>query len=301
MHYPIKLHQIRAFVEVSRRGSIRAAARELGLSQPGLTKAIRELEEGLGAALLVRTSRGVTLTDSGRAFDQHAHLIIEELRRARENVEQLNGVLRGQIVMGASATVARTLLPQVVGRFRRELPNVRLRVIEGQLSSMVAGLRDGELDFSINTLSSGVLDSDLEALPLFSTPFVVVLRRDHPKAGARRLKELIDCDWVLPTARSGYYADLADTLERHGFSRDQVSVVCDSFTTSLNLIQHSEMVGAFAAQMTAQHGMGELMELTLDDSLPLATFHMIKRRGVPLTPVAARLAKLCEYESRGTE
>lgn len=300
MQYPIKLHQIRAFVEVSRRGSIRAAARELGLSQPGLTKAIRELEEGLGAALLLRTSHGVTLTESGRAFEQHAHLILEELRRARENVEQLNGVLRGQIVLGVSATVARTLLPQVVARFRRELPNVKLRVIEGQLSSMATGLRDGNVDFSINTVSSGVLESDLEAQPLFTKPFVVVMRRNHPRSGARHLRELLDCDWVLPTARSGYYADLADTLETHGFPRDQVSVVCDSFTTSLNLIQHSDMVGAFASQMTAQHGMGELMELTLEDPLPVATFHLVKRRGVPLTPVASRLARLFEFESRGT-
>ncbi|GHB25574.1 LysR family transcriptional regulator [Salinicola rhizosphaerae] len=300
MQYPIKLHQIRAFVEVSRCGSIRGAARELGLSQPALTKAIRELEEGLGAALLLRTSQGVTLTDSGRAFDQHAHLIIEELRRARENVEQLNGVLRGQIVLGVSATVARTLLPQVVARFRRELPNVKLRVIEGQLSSMAAGLRDGNVDFSINTVSSGVLESDLEAQPLFTKPFVVVMRRNHPKSGARHLRELIDCDWVLPTARSGYYADLADTLERHGFARDQVSVVCDSFTTSLNLLQHSDMVGAFASQMTAQHGMGELVELMLEDPLPVAAFHLVKRRGVPLTPVASRLARLFEIESRAS-
>lgn len=300
MQYLIKLHQIRAFVEVTHHGSIRAAARELGLSQPALTKAIRELEEGLGAALLLRTSQGVTLTDCGRAFEQHARLIIEELRRARENVEQLNGILRGQIAMGASATVARTLLPQVVGRFRRELPGVKLRVIEGQLSSMIAGLRDGEVDFSINTVSTGMLENDLEALPLFSKPFVVVMRRDHPKSAARRLRELIDCDWVLPTARSGYYADLADTLENHGFSRQRVRVVCDSFTTSLNLIQHSDMVGAFASQMTAQHGMGELTELTLEDPLPMATFHLVKRRGVPLTPAAARLAQMFEYESRGS-
>lgn len=298
MQYPIKLHQIRAFVEVSRHGSIRAAARELGLSQPALTKAIRELEEGLGAALLLRTTRGVTLTECGHAFEQHAQLIVEELRRARENVEQLNGVMRGQVVVGASATVARTLLPQVVARFRRELPHVKLRVIEGQLSSMLAGLREGNVDFSINTVSSGVLESDLEAQPLFTKPFVVVMRRDHPRSRARRLSELIDCDWVLPTARSGYYADLAIALERHGFSRDQVSVVCDSFTTSLNLIQHSDMVGAFASQMTAQHGMGELVELTLEDPLPVATFHLVKRHGVPLTPVAAQLAKIFEFESR---
>lgn len=73
------MHQLRAFVSVARQGSIRAASRMQNLSQPALTKSIKELEENLGARLFVRRRQGVTLTDCGDAFFKRASLILEEL------------------------------------------------------------------------------------------------------------------------------------------------------------------------------------------------------------------------------
>ncbi|MFT4292559.1 LysR family transcriptional regulator, partial [Enterobacter sp.] len=82
MSFQVKFHQIRAFVEVARQGSIRGASRALNLSQPALTKSIKELEEGIAAQLFVRRSKGVALTECGESFYQHANLILEELRAA---------------------------------------------------------------------------------------------------------------------------------------------------------------------------------------------------------------------------
>lgn len=76
MAFQIKFHQIRAFVEVAREGSIRGASRALAVSQPALTKAIKELEEGLSAQLFVRRSRG-GVNRQWRKFYQHASLILE--------------------------------------------------------------------------------------------------------------------------------------------------------------------------------------------------------------------------------
>jgi LysR family transcriptional regulator of abg operon len=81
MTFQIKFHQIRAFVEVARQGSIRGASRTLNLSQPALTKSIKELEEGMAAQLFVRRSKGVALTECGEGFYQRARLILEERRR----------------------------------------------------------------------------------------------------------------------------------------------------------------------------------------------------------------------------
>ncbi|HHU5903329.1 TPA: LysR substrate-binding domain-containing protein [Klebsiella pneumoniae] len=93
MAFQIKFHQIRAFVEVAREGSIRGASRALAVSQPALTKAIKELEEGLSAQLFVRRSQGVALTDNGESFYQHASLILEELRAAQDELLQRQGEL----------------------------------------------------------------------------------------------------------------------------------------------------------------------------------------------------------------
>ncbi len=108
MAFQIKFHQIRAFVEVAREGSIRGASRALAVSQPALTKAIKELEEGLSAQLFVRRSQGVALTDNGESFYQHASLILEELRAAQDELLQRQGEQAGQINIGLGASVARS-------------------------------------------------------------------------------------------------------------------------------------------------------------------------------------------------
>lgn len=103
MSFQIKFHQIRAFVEVARQGSIRGASRTLNLSQPALTKSIKELEEGMAAQLFVRRSKGVALTECGEGFYHRANLILEELRAAQDDIRQRQGELAGQINIGMGA------------------------------------------------------------------------------------------------------------------------------------------------------------------------------------------------------
>ena len=114
MAFQIKFHQIRAFVEVAREGSIRGASRALAVSQPALTKAIKELEEGLSAQLFVRRRQGVALTDNGESFYQHASLILEELRAAQDELLQRQGEQAGQINIGLGASVARSLMGELM-------------------------------------------------------------------------------------------------------------------------------------------------------------------------------------------
>lgn len=99
MAFQIKFHQIRAFVEVAREGSIRGASRALAVSQPALTKAIKELEEGLSAQLFVRRSQGVALTDNGESFYQHASLILRSCGRRRMNCCSARGNRPGKLIL----------------------------------------------------------------------------------------------------------------------------------------------------------------------------------------------------------
>ncbi|WP_445621026.1 LysR substrate-binding domain-containing protein [Kushneria sp. Sum13] len=293
-----RLHHIRAFVAAATHGSIRSAARELGMSQPAMTRAIRELETLMGAALLVRGASGVTMTDSGRAFERHARMIVSELARARDSVDQVSGRAHGHVAIGVSATVARTILPAAVARFQKEYPQVSMHLQEGQLSALVERLRSGALDFTISTVDTGTLDHDLRIQHLFDKPFVVVMRHDHPLAETTDPDMLRQARWVLPTPRSGYYAGLYRWLDEKHIINAQSHLECDAFTTSLNLIAQSDMVGVFAQGMVAHHGMAGLIELSLETPLPPARFYLVRHNERPLTPAAERLAQLCEYESR---
>ncbi|MBN1086996.1 LysR family transcriptional regulator [Erwinia aphidicola] len=284
----IKLHQLRAFVDVARHGSIRAASRAAGLSQPALTKSIQELEEVLGARLFIRRRQGVALTEIGDNFFQHASLIIEELRVAQEDIQQRLGLAGGTVNIGVGGSIARTLMPQVITQFRRQFPNVKIRIVEGQLVSMIPELRQGELDFTINTSYPGHLDSELSYERLMEREYRVVVRKGHLCQHATSLAELQHCDWTMPTPRGSYYRLLHDM----GMA-PAISVTCETFMACTSLIAQSDFVSILSSDVIGDPILGnQLVALNIKEQLPNATFYLIQRKDTTLTPMGAELARL---------
>ena len=89
MRYLPKLHQVNVFNEVIRSGSIRSAAKKMNLTQPALTRALQELEHNMGATLMIRSNEGVTLTEAGKSFAIRANLILSELEKAADEIEEI--------------------------------------------------------------------------------------------------------------------------------------------------------------------------------------------------------------------
>lgn len=288
----VKLHQLQSFVEVARHGSIRAAARYLSLSQPALTKAIQELENCLGARLFLRHRQGMVLTDCGEAYFRHASLIMEELRVAREDIQQRLGQASGRVNIGIGASVAHTVMPTIIHRFHRLYPRVKLRITEGQLVAMIHELRQGELDFTINTYSGSSYDNELLYEKLMEKEYCVVVRRDHPLQQAHSLEDLMDYEWTLPTPRGSYYTqlfELFDTLPR----QPHVSVTCETLLSNISLVTKTDFISILSRDITRDPILGDrLRVLELDKPLPKATFYLIQRKDTMLSPMGAQLAKL---------
>ena len=118
----MRLTQLRDFVAVATQRSLRAAARELGIAQPSLTKSIQALEKELGASLFNRTSRGAEITPIGAAFLTRSHLIIEEMRRAKEEVRQLTESDHGEVSFGISTAPTLMFLSRSLQDFQRKFP-----------------------------------------------------------------------------------------------------------------------------------------------------------------------------------
>lgn len=288
----IKMHQLRAFVAVSQQGSIRAASRLLNLSQPALTKSVKELEDSLGAQLFIRRRQGVTLTECGEIFFKRASLILEELRVAQEDIAQRLGATSGQVNIGIGASIARTIMPEVIDRFHREFPQVRVRIAEGQLVSMIPELRQGQLDFTINTYYPSAYDNELLYEKLMDKEYRVVCRRGHPLEKARSINELLDCDWTLPTPRGSYYKLLHEMFSEMDVE-PKVSVVCETFMSCTSLLAKTDFLSVLSSDIINDPVIGpSLAALDLDLPLPRATFHLIQRKDSTLSPMAAHLAHL---------
>jgi LysR family hydrogen peroxide-inducible transcriptional activator len=181
------LRQLEYLVAIADLGSFHRAARACGVSQPGLSAQIRQLESLLDLHLLERDRRRVLLTPAGEELVRRARVVLAEARGLVETANALQRPLCGALRLGVIPTVAPYLLPRALARVRRRHPELRLRLREAQTADLVAALERGELDVLLLALEAPL--GALETLALFRDPFHVALPASHPLARRRRLRE----------------------------------------------------------------------------------------------------------------
>lgn len=193
----MKLHQLRAIVAICESGSIQEASRLLHISQPALSKGIKELEAELGVPLLVRSNRGITATEFGERLVRRARLILEEVRRAREEIDTLKGVMDGRLSIGVSPVTPGVQFINSLSRYRKRYPKVQVQINELRPSKLMEGLREGQLDLVLTSLPESRSADGFHWTELYEQPAVLAVRKGHPLRGARSLRELLDQEWLL--------------------------------------------------------------------------------------------------------
>lgn len=240
----MKVHQLRYLSFVASEGSIRAAARALGLTQATVTQGLRELEAHGQVALFVRHAGGIALTRAGQDLLAHAQRVLADLRQAEETLARHRD--RGEqerLTLGITPWVAQTLLPRVVAPFRAELPHVQLEMFDGLSALSYPRLREGSLDLMIGRIGPDEAMQGLQALPLFRYEMTVVARRAHPRAGARSITELLEEEWVL-NYTPGESATMMDNLfGQHGLSAPRHRIqLAHSASLMLGLVRKTDML-----------------------------------------------------------
>jgi LysR family transcriptional regulator, regulator of abg operon len=300
----MKLSQLRNVRAIAERGSLRGAARALGLAQPALTRSIHELEHELGAALFERQRRGMTLTPAGQAFVRRANLILGDVRRAHEEVQQMSGSARGTVVAGLSFAAHVALLPHSLRRFRKRYPQVFLRLIEGFFPSMEAGLKDGSVDFYAGPRPEGAASDGLIVETLFNHDMSIVCRAGHPLARALKsektasLIDLADCEWV--TAGITHLADeeLGAVFERNRLPPRKVVAQAHSALSLMMTLISSDMLAMVPLQFTDYPlAKGAVTAIPVKERLPGPAMVLVRRSGLPLTPAAQYFVDLLQPQS----
>ena len=286
----MRIQQLQLLLSIAETGSLRASAQALSVTQPALTKALRQLEEEFGAELVVRGPRGVRLAPTGELLAARAATIMRELERAREDLAWHTRHERARVTVGLSPAAAVLLAPGAIGRFAARWPQVRVRAVDALYPRALVQVRAGELDFAIGPLPVEGTGRDLAVQPLFDSEDVIVARRGHPLEGARRLAELSDAKWVLtgPAGGPGDPASLG--FEAAGGRAPAVALECESFATLLTLIPGLDVIGIMPRGFFERYGPRmDLIEIPVVDLLPTVTIHAVTRGDAPLTLPARRL------------
>ena len=179
----MELRQLVYFDAVVRYGGFSRAAERLHVAQPAVSAQIRRLETELGTALLQRTTRRVALTHAGELFLARTRRVLDQLDRARADLDELSTVRRGQVRVGATQILGSLDLPAALARFRHRYPGVSLALQTGLIAELLDTLNAGEVDLVLGPVHDDLPDRYL-AHPLVIETLVLVTAPGHPVATA---------------------------------------------------------------------------------------------------------------------
>lgn len=282
---------LQAFVSIAERGSFRAAASHLNLSQTALSHRIRKLEESLGTPLLLRTTRQVSLTAAGTALLPRARRIFEELGAAIDEARVDPSEGDEQVAVGCLPTVAAHCMPAVIGAFAKRHPNIRVRVHDNSASEIADKVQSGEAEFGVTIVAANRWD--LELKPVVKEPFVLVSHRSMPLAGAASLTwaQLQGQPLVRVSAETGNRILIDDAL---GARRETLTwrYEVQRVITAISLVRAG--IGYAIVPQLALGGVdaGDLVAVPLRSPAVSRTLGIITRKNLPLRPVARDLLSL---------
>lgn len=174
------MRQLRYFVAVARERNFSRAAEVLHIAQPPLSRQIQQLEDTLGATLIDRSSRPLTLTDAGRFFYEQATQILARMEHIREQTRRIAQSRREIFIIGCVGSTLYSGIPDLVRRMRERWPELGIEIREMMSVEQIAALKDGRIDLGFGRVR--LSDPDVERITLREERLVVAFPKGHPKS-----------------------------------------------------------------------------------------------------------------------
>jgi DNA-binding transcriptional LysR family regulator len=296
----LKLRHLRLLISLDEHRNVSRVATALNLTQPAVSKALAEIEDGVGLKLFERTPRGIMPTTYGVCLIDYARRIDMDLAGAREGLKSLALGTSGRVSIGSLPAAASVLLPRALALFKKEFPDASAVVREGSFESLLPQLRARDIHLVVGTLLPLRSFSDLDEKVLSTKPLTLVARNRHSLCARRSLSwdDLRDQEWVLPTVGSPMRQPLEEIFVVNGLALPRHCLE----TTSTHLVRtYVSMTDAIAFMPSdAAH---YFEEAGLLRSLPFHLHGVVKPTGViwsrdyPLDPIAQRFIACLETAS----
>ena len=274
----LKLRHLTLAITIEKHGTIVAAAQALHVTQPVVTRGLRELEGILGVDLFDRGPRGVTATPYGITFLEHARAVVAQLRQAERQLELLTSADIGTVTVGIHLAGANVVLPRAVAAVKVRHPSLTVVVRESTPDMLYNALVAGECDLVVGRLSPKPTSETTQRV-LYREPIHLVTRADHPAQSLRspRLSDLVRYPWILPLEQTALRSELEALFVHEGLDLPTNRVECTSILTLRELLLSTDSVAALPRLIATEQGLK-----------PLATKLQSIRRAVGVTVSANR-------------
>ena len=247
LHRLVNEVQLRALSAVIEAGGFHQAARRLNLSQPSVHRAARELETLCGTALFRRDGAGVEATAEAHALARFADLCFSELSNGLDEIRELQGIVDGQLNIGALPLARSKWLPDAIAATLRDYPLAKVRVMDGPYDEQLSALRHARIDMILGALRNPPPAPDIAQEEVFSDPVVIVVRADHPLASGfdsdrdkLTPEQLGSLSWILPRTGTPGRSNFESFMASKGQASPTRVIECSSLVTTRALILQSD-------------------------------------------------------------
>ena len=250
----MQINQITAFLAVAELESFSLAADRLHLTQPAVSKRIRQLESNMDTSLFDRIGKRSILTPNGKAFRPHAERILHELKSFRSGLSQQQGTPSGSLTLATSHHIGLHRLPRVLRDFKIRYPKVDLDLDFMDSEDACSAIANNDLELAVVTLPK-VADEALVCEPIWIDQLVVVMATDHPLAKAPSIEpaHLLDHAAILPSVGT--------------FTRRIINNLFSEFDADLKIVLETNYLETIKVMVSANLGWSILPSNMLDDSL----------------------------------
>jgi len=231
------LKQLEYFVAVVDLGGFTRASRLLGVAQPAISRQVRGLEVELHQSLLLRNGRGAVPTEAGKRLLDHARSILQQVERARREVDEVKGAPVGHVAIGLPPTLALVLTAPIVREFRRRYPKATVSIVEGLSVNILEWVVVGRAD--VGVLYNPVRSPAVELLPLLAEDLCLIGPRSAGRKSAVRLRDLPDYPLIIPSRPHAIRTLVEDRLATMGL-RPQVALEIDAIGAILELVAEGQ-------------------------------------------------------------
>lgn len=298
----LEIRQLRAFLAIAECGSIGRAADAVNLSQPALSRTLAEMERRAGHRLFERHTRGMALTAAGETLLPYARLVVFEAQQAQLALDDLDGLKRGTVRIGAVAAIVRGILPQVITQLLANAPSLRVKVLEQTDEQLIDLLRRRELDLAIS--ASRLNDADVETIAecLHADQFTAFCAPRHPLAQGDRapsLSTLLEQNWVMPPETMAPRRMFLQAVTAAGANRaPRVAVETTSHDAMVRFVAAGDLLGWLPRALIATaRDAGEIVELHCDALATRRRFFVLRRTRGSLTAATGALLNLLPLRS----
>ncbi|HVX71641.1 MAG TPA: pca operon transcription factor PcaQ [Devosia sp.] len=298
---PVKFRHLRTLVEVARQQSVGKAAEVLHVSQPAVTKTLRELENAIGTTLVERDGRGIRITQFGEVFLQHAGASLAAIQRGIDSVARARANSGPPLRIGALPTVSARIMPGALERFLALHTGNPVKIVSGENIVLLEQLRLGQLDLVVGRLAAPELMTGLSFSHLYAEPVVFAVRRGHPLLQGRGFDfaRIRDFTVLMPTQGSVIRPFVERFLIGHGIGDLPVEIETVSDAFGRAMIRQSDAIWVISEGVVAPDiESGETCSLPVDTSETRGAVGLTIRAGVPEPPGSALLANCLQETVR---